>query len=458
MSRAHVEHLPGSKQFTYAVGQMGASILINIVAIALVYFYLPPDSAGLPELITTVTFLGVLNALVLIAASGRFLDAITDPWVANLSDRSQHPKGRRIPFMKWGAVPAAAFLVLMFTPPFIEVSGWNIVWLVVVQAAFYVSLTFYLTPFYALTPDMGHTPDQRLNLATWTSITYALGIVVAGLTPVIAAIFEDALGLSPLRGFQAAIVVLAVLALVLMEVPVLTIDERRYSAGSPSETAVIGAVRAAFGNRDFRNFVFADFAYFTGLTIAQTGLLFYVTVLLEREEELVATLLAVLVLVSFVFYPAVNLLAKRLGKKPLMIGAFLWMAIVFLGVLWLGSLSIDAVAQAYGLILLLAVPVAFLGVLPFATLSDIAEFDARTSGESREGIFVAARTFMQKAGQTTGVLLFAILTTFGRDVGDDLGIRLSGVAGCALCVMAALLLTRYRAHVVETHSSVAETV
>ena len=65
---------------------------------------------------------------------------------------------------------------------------------------------------------------------------------------------------------------------------------------------------------------------------------------------------------------------------------------------------------------------------------------------------------MQKAGQTAGVLLFAILTTFGRDVGDDLGIRLSGVAGCVLCVMAALLLTRYRADVIEADSSVEERV
>ena len=431
---------------------MGASILLNVVAIALVYFYLPPDSAGLPELITTVTFLGVLNALVLIAASGRFLDAVTDPWVANLSDRSTHPKGRRIPFMKWGAIPAALFLVLMFVPPVGSVSGWNIVWLVIVQAAFYVSLTFYLTPYYALTPDMGHTPEERLNLATWTSITYALGIVIAGLMPVIASVLEESVGLTPLRGFQAGIIVVAVLALICMEVPVLAIDEKRFSGGTPASTPVMAALRAAFSNLDFRRFVFADFAYFTGLTIAQTGLLYYVTVLLGREEELVATLLAVLVLTSFIFYPAVNLLAKRIGKKPLMIGAFVWMAVVFLGVLWLGRLSFDAGAQAYGLIVLLSVPIAFLGVLPFATLSDIAEFDARQSGESREGTFVAARTFMQKAGQTTGVLLFAVLTTFGRDPGDDLGIRLSGVAGCVLCVVAALLLTRYRAELIEQNS------
>ena len=452
MAKIPAESLPPSKQFAYAVGQMGASILLNVVAIALVYFYLPPDSAGLPELITTVTFLGVLNALVLIAASGRFLDAITDPWVANLSDRSTHPKGRRIPFMKWGAIPAAVFLVLMFTPPVTAVSGWNIVWLVVVQAAFYVSLTFYLTPYYALTPDMGHTTEERLNLATWTSITYALGIVIAGLTPVIGGSLEESFGLTPLRGFQAGIIVVAVLALICMEVPVLFIDEKRFSGGTPASTSVMAALRAAFANLDFRRFVFADFAYFTGLTIAQTGLLYYVTVLLGRQEELVATLLAVLVLTSFIFYPAVNLLAKRIGKKPLMIGAFVWMAVVFLGVLWLGKLSIDAGAQAYGLIILLSVPIAFLGVLPFATLSDIAEFDARQSGESREGTFVAARTFMQKAGQTTGVLLFAVLTTFGRDPGDDLGIRLSGIAGCVLCIAAALLLTRYRAELIEQNS------
>ena len=451
-----LEELPRSKQLTYAVGQMGASILINIVGITLVFFYLPPDSAGLPELITTVTFLGVLNALVLIAASGRFLDAITDPWVANLSDRSTNPKGRRTPFMKWGALPAAFFLVLMFTPPIQETSGWNIAWLVVVQAAFYVSLTFYLTPFYAMTPDMGHTPDMRLNLSTWTSITYALGIVIAGLTPVIAGVLEAAMDLSVLRSYQAAVVVLAVIALVCMYVPVWTIDERRYSHPKATTEPVWQAVRAAFALVDFRRYVFSDFAYFTGLTIAQTGLLFYVTVLLEEDEELVGTLLAVMVIVSFLFYPAVNLLAKRVGKKPLTIAAFVWMSLVMLAVVMLGRVGLAPAAQAFGLILLLAVPIAFLGVLPFAILADIADYDAKQSGKSREGTFVAARTFMQKAGQTSGILLFAILTTFGRDVGDDLGIRLSGVVGFALLIGAAILLSGYRADVIEEGSVITD--
>lgn len=437
------QSLPVSKAVLYSLGQLGTSIAMNIVAVALVFFYLPPDSAGLPELITSTTFFGVLNALVLVAASGRLLDAVTDPFVANLSDRSTNPNGRRIPFMKRAAVPVAVFLVLMFVPPSTTESAWNIVWLVVVQAAFYVSLTFYLTPFYALTPDMGHTPTERLNLATYTSVTFALGIVVAGVTPLIAAVLEDSVGWSPLRSFQAAVAVLGLVAMILMLIPALTIHEPTYSAGEPSSTPTLAALKMSFAIADFRRLVYAEFTYFTGLTIAQTGLLFYVTVLLRREEELVASLLAVLVLTSLLFFPAVNLLARRMGKKPLILMSLIWMAAVFLGVVWLGRLSFDPTVQGYLLILTLAVPVAFLSILPFATLCDIAEEDAERTGEAREGMFVAARTFMQKGGQTSGVLIFAVLTTFGRDVGDDLGIRLSGVVGCALLLAAAALFLGY---------------
>ncbi|MDJ0952865.1 MAG: MFS transporter [Acidimicrobiia bacterium] len=437
------ETLPLSKQLAYAVGQLGWSTLVNIVGVALVYFYLPPDSAELPQLITGATFFGFLNAITLIAASGRLLDAVTDPWIAGMSDRSRNPRGRRVPFMRTGALPAAVFLVLMFVPPSTTESGWNIAWVAVFQALFYIFLTVYVTPYFALLPEMGHTARERLNLSTWISITFALGIILAGLTPAIAGAIEGALDLSPLRSFQVAVAALAAIALVCMYVPVLVLDEKRYTDSKPSSVPLGPAIRATFSNSEFRKFIVSDFAYFTGLTIVQTGLLFYVTVLLEEEEELVATLLAVMVIVSFLFYPLVNWLAHRLGKKPLMVGAFVWMALVFLGVPVLGNLSFAPVAQAYLLILLLAIPLAFLGVLPNAVLADIAEEDALRTGQQREGMFFASRTLMQKFGQTFGVVSFAMLTTLGRDVGDDLGVRLSGIIGFALCLAAAVVFARY---------------
>ncbi|MEM7111692.1 MAG: MFS transporter [Chloroflexota bacterium] len=436
--------LPLSKQITYALGQLGWSILVNLIGLMLVYFYLPPETAGLPFFITQVVFLGVLNVLTIVAASGRLVDAITDPLIASYSDRFDHKRGRRIPFMAIGALPAALFCFLIFVPPQQQISGWNIVWLVVTQILFYVSLTMYVTPFFALLPELGHTADERLNLSTWISVTYALGIIVAAQTPLLADILQDSLGLaSRVSGIQAAVGVMGVLALIFMAIPIFTIDERKYCESKPSTVPLFEALKSTFQNASFRYYVVADFSYFMGLTIMNTGLLFYITVLLGLEEALVGTLLAVMVIVSFVFYPVVNVLAKKTGKRILVIVAFLSMSVVFVGVYFFGRMPLAPTVQAYMLVLLYSLPLSFLSVLPNAILADIAEHDALQSGERKEGMFFAARTLMQKFGQTFGILVFAMLTTFGKDPGDDLGIRLSGIAGFLLCLGAGLVFIRY---------------
>ncbi|MFN3705762.1 MAG: MFS transporter, partial [Thermoflexales bacterium] len=181
-----VEELPLTRQFAYAIGQLGWSTLVNIVGLMLVYFYVPPDDAGIPFFINQVVLLGILNVVSLVAASGRLVDAITDPIIASLSDRLNHRLGRRIPFMLAGAFPSALFCMLMFTPPVGGISVWNMIWLVVIQALFYTALTAYVTPYFALLPELGHTSTRRLNLSTWISITYALGIIVAAQTPSLA--------------------------------------------------------------------------------------------------------------------------------------------------------------------------------------------------------------------------------------------------------------------------------
>lgn len=438
--------LPLSKQIYYAIGQLGWSTLVNLIGLQLVYFYLPPTAAGIPIFITQAIFLVVLNAIVLIAASGRLFDAITDPIIASMSDHSRHPRGRRIPFMLYGAAPAALFCFLMFTPPVSGISAWNIVWLLVMQALFYLALTVYVTPFFALLPELSRNESDRLNLSTWISITYALGIVLASQTPAIAAALGGALGLdSVVRSLQLSFAIVCVLALVFMLVPVWTIDERIYSDSQPSDIPLLQALRQTFRNPHFLYYVVADFSYFTSIMIINTGLLYYVTVLLVQSEQLVSALLPVTVVVSFLFYPLVNVLARRVGKKVLVTASFFGMSLIFAVVYFLGdALPLPYVTQAYVVVLLYALPLAFLGVLPNAILADIATHDALATGEPKEGMYFAARTLAQKFGQTFGVLLFAALTTFGRDVGDDLGIRLSGVVGFVLCALAGVIFLRYQ--------------
>lgn len=439
-----LKNLSPGRQIAYALGQFGWSIIINIVGLQLVYFYIPPDNAGFPVFISQAVFFVVLNTITLIAASGRLLDAITDPLIANLSDRWKGKNGRRIPFLKAGAIPAALFCLLIFVPIVKQESFINIIWLFFMQAFFYVFLTMYVTPFFALLPELGHTAEQRLNLSTWISITYALGIMAASQIPTVANLISGMTGITnKVVALQSSIGVFCVLAIILMFIPVIFINEKEYCDAQPSDVPLIEAVKKTFENKNFIYYVTADFSYFMGLTIIMTGLLYYITVLLGLKETLMGSLLPLMIIISFIFYPAVNVLAKIVGKKILVTLSFLMMSFTFFSIFFLGQYPVDNTLQAYLLVISYSLPLSFLSILPNAVLADIAEHDALSTGIRQEGMFFAARTLMQKFGQTFGVLVFAALTSFGKDIGDDLGIRLSGLIGFALCLFAGGFFMKY---------------
>ena len=56
------------KQFAYAFGMMGWSVMINLISVILIYLYLPPSGSGLPNLITQVAVFGIFNAIAMFIA------------------------------------------------------------------------------------------------------------------------------------------------------------------------------------------------------------------------------------------------------------------------------------------------------------------------------------------------------------------------------------------------------
>ncbi len=436
------QKLTSRNKFIYAIGQMGWSALINIVNLQLVYFYIPTTDSNIPEYIPQITLLLVFNTVALLAASGRLFDAITDPLIAMWSDNHTGSSGRRTPFMKYGALPAAICCCLLFVPIVDTVSYWNVLWLFLIQIGFYFSLTVYVTPYFALLPEMGRTNEDRLSLSLWISITYALGMVLASQVPALASVFE---GLEPQLAIRYAVMILGFLSFLAMLVPAFFLNEKSvvHQYQKQPKLTIWETLSITFRNRHFKYYVVADFAYFCGLTITLTGFLYYITVLLELEETASTSLLPLIVVLSFVIYPFVSRLAHTFGKKLLVVIAFFWLVAVFGLIYFLGNLPLSAWNQAYILVVLMSIPIAFLGVLPNAILGDIAVHSARSTGVNNEGMYFAARTLLQKFGQTFGIILFASLTLLGKDIGNDFGIRMSGVVGALLCAIAGIYFLGY---------------
>ena len=432
----------------FAIGQLGWSLLSGIIANWLVFFYQPSQEEldkGQLLFIPKGTIIG-LTAIGIITAFGRIFDAVTDPFIAGKSDSLKHKLGRRIPFMRFAAVPFGIVTVLIFVSPFGEKSMANAIFLFVFAMMFYFCMTCYCTPYNALIPELGSTQNTRINLSTFISVTYFFGTAIAYLVPNIAGFFLESLGYA--ASFRVTIAILAAVAVICMLVPAFLIDENEYADTTPSKSTAFKSLLATFRNKDFRIFVCSDILYWIGLTLFQTGLSFYITVLLGLDSGMTFPLFAIMTVVSLAFYPLVNIFSKKMGKKKLIAFAFLFFSFAFLVTAAAGLIGIPAMVYGVIIAVLAAVPMAILGILPQAVVADISEADKLDTGESRQGMFYAARTFAFKLGQSLAMLMFTSIALINSDAdkgssGYGLGYRLTAILAAVLCLLGGLVFLRY---------------
>lgn len=436
--------LPKSKVVAFAIGQLGWSILSGCIGSWLVFFYQPEVGAeGAIETLFIpqgLVILGIATIIGAITALGRVMDAVTDPWIASLSDRSKNPKGRRIPFMAKAAFPLAFSTVLIFWAPINGESWVNVLWLTVFVLCYYLAITTYCTPYNALIAELGHTQKERMTISTAISLTFIVGTAFAYVAPVIWSNLEPALG--QVLAVRVTFGILAVIAFICMMVPVFAINEKEYVVPSkPQEGSAFSSLKQTFKNKNFRIFVASDILYFIALTMFQTGLVFFVTVLLGLSESMSSLYFVLLTAISLVFYVPINILTRKVGKKKMVVTAFALFTIVYAYSIFLGDmLPIDPVIQGYILVILASIPMAIFGILPQAMVADVAESDRKVTGESREGMFFAARTFAFKLGQSVSMLLFTAVATLGT---NGSGYRYVAAIACALCALGGVVLLFY---------------
>ena len=435
--------LSRGKVWCFAIGQLGWSILSALISSFLVSYYQPAEeivAAGQPVFIPQgLVIFGILTILGAITWFGRLFDAVTDPWIASMSDRHKGPNGRRIPFMKAAAVPFALVTVLTFWSPVGHESWLNAAFLFVMLTLFYLFMTMYCTPYNALIPELGADQKTRMSISTTISFTFIAGMALAYLAPMIWGMLEGPLG--RVMAIRVTFTGLSLIALVCMFVPVFTIKETDYVHVTPSQSPAMKSLAATFRNKDFRVFVASDIVYFLGITMFQTAMLYFVTSLLKLEEGMSTLYFVAMTALSVLFYPLVSKLTPKYGKKKLILIAFGIFIVAFGYTALLGTLPIDPTVQGFILCVLAAPAMAIFGILPQAVVADIAQCDEIETKENLSGMFYAARTFSMKMGQAVAMLLVTSLGTIGQAKGT--GYRLIAVAAALACVLGGVLFMKY---------------
>ena len=449
-----MKRLTKKQMIIFAIGQLGWSILSGIIGAWFVTFYLPTQGdidAGARQFIQPgLVILGFLTILGLITALSRVFDAITDPLIANLSDRSKNPKGRRIPFMQKAAIPLSIVTVLLFCAPVNEISGANVAWISVFVVLFYLFMTMYCTPYTALISEFGKTQDDRMFISTAISLTFFAGTMLAYTPFVFAGMLRGAVGFN--WSYRICFIVLAVIACVCMLIPTFLLKEKEFVDTKPSTVSVFKSLAATFKNREFRVFAGSDVMYWVGLTLFQTGLPFFVKVSMNLNEGMTMVFMGGMTVLSACFYPFVNGFVRKHGKKKMVICGFLGLALAYTITALIGVLPfLTGMLPGVLICIIAAFPMALLGIIPQAIVADVAEADGIDTGENREGMFFTARTFAMKWGQALAMLVFTSLAIIGTTQATNsneitasaLGLRIVAIVAVCFCTLGAVILGLY---------------
>lgn len=469
-----MKRLSKKQMIIFAIGQLGWSLLSGIIGTWLVTFFLPTADAadkGAIQYLLPGLLGGFITVIGLISALSRVFDAVTDPLIASLSDRSTNKRGRRIPFMQLAAIPLTAVTILLFCIDFGAYNaefGWvNILWVSVMIVLFYLFMTMYCTPYNALISEFGKTQEDRMFISTSISLTFFAGTLFAYL-PFVFAGTGFGTELTPLAqavgyawSFRICFIVLAIIGCVCMLLPTFLIREKDYVDTKPSRENVFKSMTSTFKNKEFRAFSLSDLMYWVGLTMFQTGLPFFVKVSMGFPQGFVMVFMGGMTVLSAVFYPFVTSLVKKFGKKKLVIAGFFGLALCY-AITAISSIPgflpdeghANLLSWVFALVVMVvaALPMALLGIIPQSIVADVAEAEAKVTGQNREGMFFAARTFAMKFGQSAALVLFTSISLIDGIVKPDdpntiypakIGMLIAALVAVAFCVAGALIMFFY---------------
>lgn len=394
---------PSTPPWRYAVGMFGTSIPINLIRGSVILFYV--EILGLD--------VRAYGAVMVVYA---VVDAIDNPVLGHLSDRTRSRTGRRRPWLLVGAPLLAASLVGFFWVPDGLQGAALVAWFAVFAILCEAFDSLLNANYGALLPEL--FPDERAGRARANTLRQAFQLLALVLSLAVTPLLTTSLlgTQDSVEGFRATSVVYAATALVALLLMALGIRENpRYATAA--RPAFWRGVRAVVGNRWFWAVGLVSACYSISMALVLAGVQLYVLHTLGLPVTSSFVLMGVVIVAAAIGLPLWTRVVARRGALATWRLAFAVLALSFAGLFLARDLTTAVVA---GVVL----GVGWSGMLATNDLvvARVLDGDADTHGEHREGLFLSAFGFFGRLnGAVTGLALSSLGVLFGYYSGDDPG-------------------------------------
>ncbi len=378
------DKLSARLKLAFGVGDLGPAIVTGINGFFLNAFLL--DVAGLRPWLAGTIFLVV-----------KIWDAVNDPIVGALTDRTRTRWGRRRPWLLFGAIPfALAFIMQWLVPP---LDDWGkFVYYLVVALLLDAGYTAVNVPYVALTPELTHDHDERTSLSSYRlSFSILGGVLAVYFHTLIVGAFPDAF-----TGHAVSAVIWSFFIVVPAFITFAFTRETHYREDAePKGPGFFEGLRIVFRNRAFVYVTLIYLLSWLSIQFVQNNLFLYVKYWMGAAD-LFGTIVLAVQFSAFVWLLIWTRVSRRVGKqRTYYAGMSIW--IVVCGVLFF--LQPGQTVLLYTLAILAGVGVSIGYLIPWSMVPDVVEQDELETGQRREGVYYGFFVFLQKLGISLGIAL-----------------------------------------------------
>ncbi|MCA6557553.1 MAG: MFS transporter [Pseudanabaena sp. M114S2SP2A07QC] len=397
-----------SEKLAYGAGDLGTSITTNLLSFFLLFFF--TNVAGLDP---------ALAGLVLLI--GKIFDAINDPIIGVLSDRTKSKMGRRLPWMIYAAIPFGLSFLAQWLVPSTDkmVLFW---YYAIVGIVFNTFFTAVNLPYTALTPEITQDYNERTSLNTFR-FTFSIGgsILSLFIAQLIFAFFKDPerqVGGCNAGGMQYIVLgaVCAIISSISIYWCVLGIKRRAIASdrhrlhhesldADTEELSFFEQLKIVFSNRPFLFVIGIYFCSWLSLQITASIIPYFVVNWMKMQESDFILVTIAVQGTALLMLPVWSAISKRFGKKAAyFMGSGIWI-IAQAGLFFLQE---GQVVLLYILAVMAGCGVSTAYLIPWSMIPDVTDLDELETGQRREGIFYAFMVLLQKFGLAGGLFLLGI--------------------------------------------------
>ncbi|MBL4853540.1 MAG: MFS transporter [Robiginitomaculum sp.] len=400
LRKANTAPLSFIEKVGYGLGDMASNFYMGFFGIFLLYYY--TDVWGISPAAAATMFLVT-----------KIIDAVSDPAMGLLADRTETRWGKYRPYLLWMAVPYAALGYLLFLGPDLSETG-KIIFAYVSYSLVMLGYTAINVPYSALLAVISPVAKERIKATQFRFVFASLGTLIVGATT--KPLVDWLGGGNELLGFRLTIILFAILTVALFWITFATTKERitpkKHDSSAKEDMAVL------LKNISWIVLAIAGILVVIGLISRISSAAFYVKYYIAFGEDKVlwwmdrTTLLITLGFVGQLFGALLTpTFLKIVDKRQLMI----FMNILH-ATLLAGSYFIPP-DHYWFIVLFYATGIFCFGViitLLFAMYTDCAEYGEWKSGKNSAGLTVSASMFSLKTGSAFGSAIPGfILAAFG---------------------------------------------